>query len=325
MYVPDGIFIFPTISHSSVNARYSLLPLFLFSLIPSSYILLNRFIIPRILTYPPKRRILLVLLSILFGIFIVLITNQPRVYFLLPRHSLTIQVPASADPSGDDRVVAITGFSNGWEDVSFSQFRQTGSWQRESNRIYHVGSSAASLQWTGRVNIIPAIIFEKSPNAGSIDVIWDGQAANIFLSGNAGESETISSVFGDNQGYLFQSVLYIIIASFLFLWITILLLEIKINQKRDSSPLSKYSWLFYTLPMVCGVGDLPADLFPGDDEPGFERAMGSDHIRAFQRCPPGLSHLIDVAGHEDLVIPGGGRDLSDPFPESNCRLGDPPA
>jgi hypothetical protein len=232
-------------------------------LIPSSYILLNRFIFPRILTYPPKRRILLVLLSILFGIFIVLITNQPKVYFLLPRHSLTIQVPVSADSSGGDRVVAITGFSNGWEDVSFSQFRQTGSWKRESNRIYHVGSSPASLQWTGRVNTIPAIIFEKSPNAGSIDVIWDGQATNIFLSGNVGESETISTVLGDNQGYLFQSVPYIIIASFLFLWITILLLEIKINQKRDSSPLPKYSWLFYTLPMVVVWGIYLLTFFPG--------------------------------------------------------------
>ena len=205
----------------------------------------------------------MVLLSILFGIFIVLITNQPRVYFLLPRHSLTISVPASADPSGDNRVVSITGFSNGWEDVSFSQFRQTGSWQRESNRIYHEGSAAASLQWTGRVNLIPEIIFEKSPNAGSVDVIWDGQAANILLSGNAGESETISRVFVDNQGYLFQSILYIVITSFIFLWITILLLEIKIVQKRESSPRSKYSWLYYTLPMVAVWGLYMLVFFPG--------------------------------------------------------------
>ena len=203
------------------------------------------------------------LFSILFGVFIVLSTNQPRAYFLLPRHSLTIQVPASSDPSGDNRVVAITGFSNGWEDVSFSQFRQTGSWQRESNRIYHVGSSAASLRWTGRVNLIPEIIFEKSPNAGSADVIWDGQAANILLSGNVGESETISRVFEDNQGYLFQSILYIIIASFIFLWITFLLLEIKINQKRESSPRSEYSWLYYTLPMVAVWGLYLLVFFPG--------------------------------------------------------------
>ena len=155
-------------------------------LIPGLYILLNRFVFPRILTYPPKRRIFLILFSILFGVFLVLITNQPRAYFLLPRHSLTIQVPASSDPSGDDRVVAITGFSNGWEDVSFSQFRQIGSWQREPNRIYHVGSSPASLQWSGRVNSIPAIIFEKSPDAGKIEIIWDGQAARYSLSGNAG-------------------------------------------------------------------------------------------------------------------------------------------
>ena len=232
-------------------------------LIPCTYILLNRFIFPRLLTFPPKRRIILVLLSILFGIFIVLITNQPRVYFLLPRHSLTISVPASTDPSGDNRVVSITGFSNGWEDVSFSQFRQTGSWQRESNRIYHEGSAAASLQWTGRVNLIPEIIFEKSPNAGSIDVIWDGQAANILLSGNAGESETISRVFVDNQGYLFQSILYIVITSFIFLWITILLLEIKIVQKRESSSRSKYSWLYYTLPMVAVWGLYMLVFFPG--------------------------------------------------------------
>ena len=231
-------------------------------LIPCLYILLNRLLFPRILTYPPKRRILLVLLSILFGIFTVLITNQPRVYLLLPRHSLTIRVPASAEPSGDDRVVAITGFSNGWEYVSFSQFRQTGSWQRESNRIFHVGASPASLQWTGRVNEIPLILLEKAPDAGKIEIIWDGRSASYDLSGNTGETEIASTVFKDDQQSRLQSILYFIVSSFLFLCATIALLEIRIDQKRIRQPL-QFSWFLYTLPMVAVWGIYLLTFFPG--------------------------------------------------------------
>ena len=77
--------------------------------------------------------------------------------------------------------------------------------------------------------------------------------------------------------------------------------------------------------MVAVWGIYLLTFFPGMMSPDSNVQWGQILSGAVQRCPPGLSHPIDVAGHEDLVIPGSGRDLPDPFPEPDCRLGDPPA
>ena len=69
-------------------------------LVPLTYLLLSRFLLPRLLSYSPKARRNWILLTVGVGILFALVTRPPQVLLLLPVHHLQITVPAgSADRS----------------------------------------------------------------------------------------------------------------------------------------------------------------------------------------------------------------------------------
>lgn len=119
------------------------------ALIAPIYFFLHNYFFPKLKCYSRRNKIILALASILFGAFIALNVFIPNYYFLFPNHKLMINIPEATGLNPENRVVAITWFHNGWNDVSFSQFDQKGRWTRELNRIYHSGADSASLQWSG--------------------------------------------------------------------------------------------------------------------------------------------------------------------------------
>ena len=231
--------------------------------IPLVYLCLVRFVIPVFKGYSTRGRFFLLLFSILFGLLIVSTTNQPQVFFLLPKHTLNIFVPEIPGSPAGERIVTITGLTNQYGDVSFSQFQQTGIWQRGPNSITHTGTSPASLQWEGRVGSSAQIEFENSPNSGQIQVSWDGRSSTINLEGISGETATFSKSFAnDFKDNLFLNFLIWFTSSFLFLSLTLFFFTFQIKSKISSSQ-PKYSWLFYTLPMITVWGIYLLTFFPG--------------------------------------------------------------
>ena len=246
-----------------VSKREIVLTVLLFlGFLPGFYFLLEKVIIPRLRTFTQKMKLILIFLSGLFGFFILFTTNQPTTYFLLPRHTLLIRVPAASVPGEENRTIAITGFSDGWNDVSFSQFEQTGTWQREPNRISHRGSSSASLEWSGRVNNSPKIEFESTPLSGQVEIIWDGQSFATNLSGEAGNTVTSIVTLMNSQVNHLDRIVYFIFSSFVFLCITVIFLKTEIGSKTIR-PRHRFSWLLYSLPMIAVWGFFLLTFFPG--------------------------------------------------------------
>ena len=116
----------------------------------------------------------------------------------------------------------------------------------------------------------------------------------------------------------------VIVSSFLFLCATIVLLEIRIDQKRIRQPLRIFLAL-YTLPMVAVWGIYLLTFFPGMMSPDSNVQWGQILSGQFNDAHPVFHTLSMWLVTQGLVIPGRGRDLPDPFPEPDCRLGDPPA
>jgi hypothetical protein len=220
------------------------------------YLLLNRFLIPTFRLYTPKGKFILLFSSFLFGLFITFFTNHSPIYFLLPKHSLTISVPPASGLTAESHVVSISWFSDGWQDVSFSQFVQTGNWQKEANRIFLIGSSGGSLEWKGRINGVSEIEFEAEPQGGNVEVIWDGKSASYDLTGETGKKVVAAQTFADkNQAHLAAGLALFLSSFFVFLIATLFFLNLHIPETKPRSK-KRFSWLIYAIPMIavwCGV------------------------------------------------------------------------
>jgi hypothetical protein len=219
------------------------------ALIAPTYYFLKYLIFPKLHGYTRRKKIILALATILFGVFIAFNAYHPSFYLLYPNHKLTINIPGAVGPDAGKRMIAITWFRNGWGDVSFSQFGQTGSWRREPNKIFHTGGTPASLQWSGIIKDIPTIEFEKSPNAGEIEVIWDGQTSKYDLTGTANEKVIASTELNNYHENALERIIYFLGFGAFFLLMTIAFLEIRI-QGTDELKHKRFYWLLYPLPMI---------------------------------------------------------------------------
>jgi hypothetical protein len=224
------------------------------------YLLTDRFLIPTFRSYTPKGKFLLVLCSFLFGLLISFSSNHTSIFFLFPEHSLVISVPESNELNAEDRQVSITWFSDGWQDVSFSQFSQTGNWRRETDRIILSGDSSGSLEWKGKIIGEAKIEFESNPQAGTVQVIWDGKAKTYDLTG---KKMVASQVFSRNGLFDFWiSIIFFLSSSVLFLITTLFFLNIQITEEKYLAK-KDFSWIFYALPMVLVWGFFLYIVFPG--------------------------------------------------------------
>ena len=237
--------------------------LFFFALFWPIFNLVDRFLYPIFQKYTPKGKFFLILISLLFGLVISFSTNQPQAYFLFPNHTLTISIPPARGLNVENRQIAITWFSDGWKDVSFSQFSQTGNWQRDSNRMVLTGPGSGSIHWQGRTNGISKIEFESNPQGGLIQVNWDGKAETYDLTGESGKKVIAVQPFTDQNPANFLTGLAVFITSFfLFLTTTLFLLNIQIPLK-ESRPKKPYAWMLYAIPMIVAWGGFLLTFYPG--------------------------------------------------------------
>ena len=106
------------------------------------------------------------------------------------------------------------------------------------------------MHWSGIIKDIPTNIeLEKSPNAGEIEVIWDGQTSTYNLTGTANERVTASTELNNYHESTLERLLYIFGFGAFFLFVTIALLEIRIQQP-DELKRKRFFWLLYALPMI---------------------------------------------------------------------------
>jgi hypothetical protein len=227
------------------------------------YLSIDRFLLAQFQEFSPRGKTFLVLSSILFGFIIILTTNYPALYFASPDHTLKIQVPETSGENASARSVSVIWITTGFGDVSFSQLQKVGGWERSDSGIIHTGPQAASLFWEGKAGDEVKVELKKTSYSNPILVISDGQETSIDLKGNGDATQTITQTFNSySPGSLLAVFIVGLSAAFLFLIITIFLLSWELKSKPLSSR-GKYSWLFYTLPMVAVWGISLLTFFPG--------------------------------------------------------------
>ena len=232
-------------------------------MIPLIYLFLEKYVVNQFQEFSRRAKIILLITSTVIGLFVSLTAYRPPVYVFLPRHTLTIMVPELTGSETPERYVALTWFNNGSEDVSLIQVQEFGNWQREEKRLFLEGSQGGSLRWEGRIDTIAKLEFESSPDAGVIELVWDGTARKLDLSGAGGTIPvTLSQDKLWERGWPLAPIPYFLAAFFLFFVLTIFFLTIQVPQQA-AKPRKRLSWLLYALPMILFWGFFLFAIQPG--------------------------------------------------------------
>ena len=235
-------------------------------LLPLIYFLLDRFFLPHLRKYSSRGIIFWLLISALFGLLIVNTTHKSYVYLLLPKHSLKIVVPLAEGPQAESRFITLRWLTTDLGDVSFSLLQKEGDWQKTESGLTHTGSSPASLSWQGRVGTSSRIDFQNAPNAGKVDVFWDGKNISTDLKNNNPDLliYPISFELHPLNLFLVHFLVWFMYA-FLFLTITLFLVHGRIKEEHCQPREVLLAALFFTHDNY--LGNIPSDLFPWNNDP----------------------------------------------------------
>jgi hypothetical protein len=229
-------------------------------LTPLVYLLLSRFLLPRLHEYTPHAQRNWLLLSTAVGILFALITRPPQLIFLLPKHTLQVLIPAGSI----DRTITLEYAANALGgDISFSQLSASGNWKHTDSGLTYYGSEPASLTWSGRTGDSAIVVFSNSPSLVDIQVGWDGAISSGDISSAIGSQVSIPFSFQHTwQPSAAAHLLLGFTLGFLFLILTLFLSSL---QLRPAIPVKhkKGYWLFYALPMIAVWGIWLLTFYPG--------------------------------------------------------------
>jgi hypothetical protein len=237
--------------------------LILAGLIWTIYLVLDRFLFPRFNNFSRRKKWGLILISSLFGLLIVITTNQPPLYAILPAHIFQIEIPSMDNQTGATREVTITWITSDLGDLSFSQLIKTGGWEISDSGITHSGPDSASLTWEGKTGHNLIFELKKTRYSNPLVIFFDQKQSLVDLAGAKDESITISQVFNPREGHhLLISILLWFAVSLLFFLVTFVFLTLEI-QSGASLERRKFSWLLYSIPMIIVWGVYLLTFFPG--------------------------------------------------------------
>ena len=250
--------------------EYAFALLLWFLLIPLVYLLLTRFLLPRLLGYSPKARQNWILLSAGVGILFALVTQPPQAIVLLPVQQLEVNVPAG----GMDRVITLEYAKTSLRDIGFGEFKQEGVWQRTETGISHTGSEPASLRWSGRTGDSATLLFANSPAIEDVYVGWDGTHESILP--NESPSTQIILAYHLATGWMssvFSHLLIGFFIGFLFLVLTLFLVRVQIKTVPTMKQKKLLAIIRFTYDS--NLGGLFTHFFPGFHDSRHNSAMAA--------------------------------------------------
>ena len=156
------------------------------------YFLLSRFLLPQLRKFSPRVQGYWLASAILIGLLSAIAIQPSReIYILLPPRSLEISIPSG----NADRIITIQALSTEFGDISFSQFSLDGYWRRIGNSLTYIGSSPASLRWSGRTGSFATLSFANTPAISEVLLGWDGQLNPLDTTHSSDGQITTSFIF----------------------------------------------------------------------------------------------------------------------------------
>ena len=278
-------------------------------------------------------------------------TIEP-LYYLLPESQLKIRIPIGDVPEGQESV-RLLWVETGQGDVYYDHLLYEGEWERVEKNIVFAPNQEVTITWEGKAGYMPEVGFRMTPYDQPVFISWNGVEAEYNLSlPDAGEEiqpvEDAPSPFDEPVTILREALLpekgstvpagyniliqtplelsqlyklpfilsYIIVVGSL---ISSLLLFLGAGKSTGRSGVgsSKYTWLFYMLPMLLVWGFSLLVFWPGimsaDSVTLWSQSLDEAILRLGLRI-----QWIDAGGlDEGLVFAGAGRnsaDIADGFP-----------
>jgi hypothetical protein len=264
--------------------------LFWLAFTPLIYLLLSRFLLPRLETYTPKARRNWILLTVGIGILFALVTRPPQVLLFLPVHQLKIIVPAGSPY----RSITLEYAKTSLRDIGFGEFIQEGEWKRTEIGFTHTGSEPASLSWSGRTGDSASLVFTNSPALQGIQAGWDGNI--VAVDPGDSPSAPVIVVTSLNKGLtsvLFSHLLTGFVFAFLFLILTLFLVSVRLYPAPVVHRKWWY-WLLFTLPMIAVWGIYLMTFFPAIMTPDSIRQWGQVMDGQFNDALPVVHTLLVI-------------------------------
>ncbi len=105
--------------------------------------------------------------------------SLPINYLLIPKHNLvvTVREPGGALHPGR---MALLWFNSGLQDESFDGLQKQGEWRRTETGLELAGEPPAELHWVGRAGGEAVLQFHSGPDAGVLEVSWDGAPPEVI-------------------------------------------------------------------------------------------------------------------------------------------------
>ena len=267
-----SLFIYLLFLQTSYTAKreFAYLLLLWFALTPFIYLLLSRFLLPRLFSYSPKARRNWILLTVGVGILFSLVTLPPQVLLFLPVHHLQITVPAGSE----DRSITLEYAKTSLRDIGFGEFEQEGEWKRTETGFTHTGSEPASLSWSGRTGDSARLVFTNSPGLQGIQAGWDGDLSTVVAAGSPSAPVIVAANLSSGwTSELFSHLITGFVFAFLFLVLTLFLVGVCLSPAPVVQRKGWY-WLLFTLPMIAAWGIYLLTFFPAIMTPDSIRQWG---------------------------------------------------
>ena len=209
-------------------------------------------LLKKICIIPKKTIVLFFVLSIcispvLTGLFHL---SLPQKEILLKSRNISIKILDASFGSGDVGIRFLS-LNNGYRGISFSDFLQSGSWQRQDDELFlRDMNEQATLFFQGKTGRIAELFFLSGKKAGVVEIDWgDGITEVVDLNAklDAPVSKRIVHDFGiSTENYekanFFFNLLSVVIPLFLFLWLIQLILWIFVHTRSK-----KFKLLFTVL------------------------------------------------------------------------------
>ena len=151
------------------------------------FLLLERYIAPRLVQMSRASRWGLLLGSFVIGVYLTFAylgaPNSVSKYitFLLPREQLKIVV---SDQNAAEARIAILRFTTSLGDVSYNTIKYQG-WTRSGSDLVLSDPARNTLEWSGRTGAVALITFRTSHPGGTAKVFWNGEVQIVSIAAGA--------------------------------------------------------------------------------------------------------------------------------------------
>lgn len=254
-----------------------------------AYLLVSRFINPRINMYARRNRALLLLGSFTGAILLVFgipIAIPPPVV----EHQLSIITTGQSNTAANGSEVWLRSFSVGDEILPLTAMSADDGWEMRDGVLLSYQRPQAKLEWSGVINDDVRLQFTTHPWSGIALVRWNGQEQQIDLYAPESTERIIILTVETEQTQpahltirALAAVATTTLLALLLLSLTLWLVQRPVSSVYSTAVSSSWQWLFYAAPCI-----LIWSLYLLSYWPGF---MSGDSLSQWQELTTG--RLVD--------------------------------